>query len=488
MNYHSTLSTRTLMKLLGLGGMKWGSRGTGSAFHDIDEVISSPLAQWKRPWWVKSVDNPTVEIDWDRMQRFDGRKMMQVSFVDYVGKERNRYLRDHRNKKTRQWIIDKKPGYTLADRALDLAGRTGTVDPTFLGAWKKSTHIGGVWAGDIFGPDQLNVPRWNGSPEENARLVRAAIRHFGADQVGFVELNEHTRKLIYSYDALDGKAIIFEDVDEAYETEKRRVIPNKAQWVIVFSVQMSEEQIKLMVESSPTPLASAATGLAYARARNILERLQNFLHLLGYQGLMGTWYNGLGIAPALGVMAGLGELGRTNRIISPEYGPLQRVFKVITDLPLAPTKPIDAGIMQFCRTCRKCAEACPSGALSMEPEPSWDVKGPWNHPGVRAYFDDGPRCYSYWLTATASCARCFAVCPFSTKQKSFVHKLVMATLAVTPLLNPFFAYMHTAFGYGASRQPESWWDCDLPPYGIDTARAIAWDKRLSRPKTASSRR
>ena len=260
----------------------------------------------------------------------------------------------------------------MADRALDLAGRTGTVDPTFLGAWKKSTHIGGVWAGHIFGPDELHVPRWNGSPEENARLVRAAIRHFGADQVGFVELNERTRKLIYSHDALDGKAIIFEDVDEAYETEKRRVIPNKAQWVIVFSVQMSEEQIKLMIESSPTPLASAATGLAYARARNILERLQNFLHLLGYQGLMGTWYNGLGIAPALGVMAGLGELGRTNRIISPVYGPLQRVFKVITDLPLAPTKPIDAGIMEFCRTCKKCAEACPSGALSMEPEPSWE--------------------------------------------------------------------------------------------------------------------
>jgi hypothetical protein len=122
------------MKLLGLGGIRRGSGGTGAAFHDIDEVISSPLAQWKRPWWVKLVNNPTVEIDWDRMQRFDGRKMMQVPFVEYVGKDRNSYLRDHRNKKTRQWILERKSGYTLVDRALDLAGRTGTVDPTFLGA------------------------------------------------------------------------------------------------------------------------------------------------------------------------------------------------------------------------------------------------------------------------------------------------------------------------------------------------------------------
>jgi hypothetical protein len=66
------------------------------------------------------------------------------------------------------------------------SGGTGTVDPTFLGAWKKSTHIGGVWAGHIFGPDELNVPRWNGSPEENARLVRAATRHFGAGVVAML--------------------------------------------------------------------------------------------------------------------------------------------------------------------------------------------------------------------------------------------------------------------------------------------------------------
>lgn len=193
--------------------------------------------------------------------------------------------------------------------------------------------------------------------------------------------------------------------------------------------------------------------------------------MLGYQGLMGTWYNGLGIAPAFGVMAGLGELSRLNRMISPEYGPLQRVFKVITDLPLAPTKPIDAGIMRFCRTCKKCAEACPAGVLSMETEPSWEVKGPWNNPGTRAYSDDSPKCYAYWLTSTASCIRCFAVCPFSTKNKSFMHKIVLATLSVTPLLNGFFTRMHTAMGYGMRRHPESWWDLNLPPYGIDTTRA-----------------
>lgn len=89
----------------------------------------------------------------------------------------------------------------------------GSVGTSFLGCWKESTQVG-AWAGEIFSPQELGLPRWKGSPEENARMIRAAMRHFGAAQVGFVELNEDTRKLTYSFDARDGKAIEFEDVGQ----------------------------------------------------------------------------------------------------------------------------------------------------------------------------------------------------------------------------------------------------------------------------------
>ena len=479
MKYHSTVGKRTFMKMLGFGRNDSGVSAAESEFHDLDEVMASPVAEWKRPWWVRSVDKPTVEIEWERMQRFDARKIQQVSHATYVGEDLRRQLKEKRADKTKDWILKNSSGYTLRDRALDTASRTGAAGSSFQGSWKESSRLGS-WSGDISSPGELGVPRWNASPEENARMIRAALRHFGADHVGFVELDENTRKLVYSFDALDGKALEFKNVDTAYETEKKRVIPYKARWVIVFTVQMSEEQIKLMIGSPPTPVSSSATGLAYSRARSTIDRLQNFLHVLGYQGLMGTWYNGLGIAPAFAVMAGIGELSRINRIISPEYGAMQRVFKVITDLPLAPTKPIDAGIMRFCHTCKMCAEACPSGALSMETEPSWEVKGPWNNPGPRAYFDNGPKCYTYWWTSTASCSRCLAVCPFSTKKKSFVHKLVMSTLSVTPVTNKFFARMHTLFGYGMPRDPESWWKSNLPPYGVDTTRTTQLGEMIFR--------
>ncbi|MDP6495910.1 MAG: reductive dehalogenase, partial [Dehalococcoidia bacterium] len=306
------------------------------------------------------------------------------------------------------------------------------------------------------------MPSWQGSPEENARMIRAALRHFGADQVGFVELNERTRKLIYSYDALDGKTLEFENVELAYETDKKRVIPDRARWVIVFSLQMPEELIKRRSGRAPTAFSSSATGLAYGRARNIMDRLQNFLHVLGYQGLMGTWFNGLGIASAFGVMAGLGELSRLNRMISPEYGPLQRIFRIVTDLPLAPTGPINAGIMRFCRTCKICAEKCPAEALSMEAEPSWEVVGPWNNPGHRAYFENSVACRTWWSLSTVGCSTCFAVCPFSKKDKSFLHKIVKSTISATPLLNLFHTRMDDVFGYQKPKELESWWKLNMP--------------------------
>jgi len=474
MKYHSTADRRDYMNMLGLGGTK--DEANVSAFHDLDEAIASPIAVWKRPWWVRYVDKPTIEIDWDNMQRFDGRKIQQVSWAKYVGEHVAKRLGKLKADRMKQWMLENRPSYTLRDRALDIGSRVGRVRADFSSSGiKPPVIIKPVWENQYyrqkaFSPEEMGVPRWEGRPEENARMIRVALRHYGADQVGFVELDEHNRKLIYSIDGVDGKALEFEDVDVAYETDQKRVIPNRARWAIIFSVQLSEELIKRTAGGAPTALSASTTGIAYARANNIIERLQTFLYVLGYQGLMGPWVNGLGIAPALGVMAGLGELSRLNKMISPEYGPLQRVFKVITDLPLSPTRPIDAGIMRFCRICKRCAESCKARALSMESEPSWEVEGPWNNPGHRAYFQDSTKCNTWWQVSTAGCATCLAVCPFSRKDKSFIHKIVAPTISVTPILNDFFTRMHSVFGYGQPKDPESWWDINLPPHGVNSVK------------------
>jgi epoxyqueuosine reductase QueG len=147
-------------------------------------------------------------------------------------------------------------------------------------------------------------------------------------------------------------------------------------------------------------------------------------------------------------------------------GPLVRVFKVITDLPLAPTRPIDAGIFRYCRDCKKCAELCPSSALSMVTEPSWEVQGPWNNRGVKTYYEKAPNCFSQWLKLGGhDCGICLASCPLSRQDTTFVHKhkLVRQVISTTPAFNGIIARMYADPGFG--KDSEAWWGLDLPPHG-----------------------
>jgi len=156
-------------------------------------------------------------------------------------------------------------------------------------------------------------------------------------------------------------------------------------------------------------------------------------------------------------------------VITPEFGPIVRLFLMITDLPVTTDQPIDAGIMRFCRTCKKCAEVCPASALSYADEPTWQVKGSWNNPGHKAYYEDSVKCYTYWQEQAGSeCSICFSVCPFSNKDKAWVHPLAKATISLLPVTDGFLRTMDDAFSYGAQEDPTNWWYLNLPEYGVDS--------------------
>jgi reductive dehalogenase len=449
------ISRRDFLRIAGLVGAGVPATNIISFKPKKAEADATLDADGKRekPWWVRTVDHPTVEIDWGQMRRFDARDTVRGrGFAKYVGQVQADLLDDAAARIEQRRMLENVPGYTLKDQALESAQRFDTrASLQFLGPQRAPT------------PEERGVPRWTGSSQEAAQMLRIAMRHFGAATVGFVKLDERTRKLIYSFDP-DGRQLLFEDVEAAYETTDKRVIPDNARWVIVYAVQMSQETMK----RAPTVTASQTTTLAYNRAVHIQNRTQEFLRGLGYQCLGEATINALGIAPAFAVMAGLGELSRLNRLITPEYGPMVRVFKMITDLPLPTDQPIDAGIMEFCKRCKKCAEACPPGALSLEDHPSWQVKGGWNNSGHQAYFEDSVRCKTYTREeAGSNCGICFAVCPFSKKDKAWIHNWVKATVSRVPMFDGFFRSMDDAFSYGAKKDPEAWWSLDQPEYGID---------------------
>lgn len=60
------------------------------------------------------------------------------------------------------------------------------------------------------------------------------------------------------------------------------------------------------------------------------------------------------------VSCGLGEIGKNNLLLTPEFGPHQRLCAIVTEAALEPDSRQDFGL---CKGCNKCVEACPSGAL-----------------------------------------------------------------------------------------------------------------------------
>ena len=61
------------------------------------------------------------------------------------------------------------------------------------------------------------------------------------------------------------------------------------------------------------------------------------------------------------VSSGLGQIGRSNLLLTPEFGPHQRLGGIITEAPLAPDPRRD---LELClKGCDQCGRACPAGAL-----------------------------------------------------------------------------------------------------------------------------
>ncbi len=61
----------------------------------------------------------------------------------------------------------------------------------------------------------------------------------------------------------------------------------------------------------------------------------------------------------IGVLAGLGWIGRNNLLVNDKLGSRIRLATILTNMPLKADKPFKTG----CGVCRRCLEICPAGAI-----------------------------------------------------------------------------------------------------------------------------
>lgn len=72
------------------------------------------------------------------------------------------------------------------------------------------------------------------------------------------------------------------------------------------------------------------------------------------------WIGDLSLKHAA-VSCGLGEIGKNNLLITPEFGPHQRLCAIVTEAELDTAPPRQ---LNLCKGCGRCEEACPSGAIT----------------------------------------------------------------------------------------------------------------------------
>lgn len=65
----------------------------------------------------------------------------------------------------------------------------------------------------------------------------------------------------------------------------------------------------------------------------------------------------------IGVLAGLGWIGRNNLLVNKGLGSRFRLATILTDMPLKTDRPVKFG----CSECMACVKICPAGAINKEP-------------------------------------------------------------------------------------------------------------------------
>jgi reductive dehalogenase len=262
--------------------------------------------------------------------------------------------------------------------------------------------------------------------QEMTKFLKKWLRKLGAVDVGITELKDYH---LYSFRGRN------------YNYSQK--VEQKYKYAIAIVVEMNEAMIK-DAPNAPTIMESSQQ---YLVAGNLAMQLAWFIRQFGYKARAHIDGNYEVVCPLVARDAGLGEIGRMGLLMTPNYGPRVRIAVVTTSMPLIvdDKKDLDT-ITSFCNFCKKCADNCPSQAISKQ--------APKIINGVKRWQINQEKCYSYWAKIGTDCARCIAVCPFS-HPNNILHNFVRFFILKSYLFARFALLMDDFFydRHPKARQP-----------------------------------
>ncbi len=249
--------------------------------------------------------------------------------------------------------------------------------------------------------------------------LKKIAKMFGADLVGITDLDERWHYV--------------KRVDTRDYSETDTVLPDGLTSTIIMGHAMDHD----LVATYPSALAGAATGMEYSHETAIVVQVVTYIRNLGFNAVGSM--NDTALVIPYAVKAGLGEYGRNQMVITPEFGPRVRFSKIFTDMPLNHDVPKRSGAREFCDICSKCADSCPPKALPYGP-PTDTVANCSTIKGVTKWSADCEKCFGYWAAMGTDCAICMRVCPFNRPYDSWQDRLFLK------------------LAHGRFRKLALWWD------------------------------
>lgn len=177
-----------------------------------------------------------------------------------------------------------------------------------------------------------------------------------------------------------------------------------------------EKNTILGIGDRPTPQYADQYRQINGRLDSITAFIRDWIRERGYDAVdipasfkVGGELMGNVSHKAVARMAGIGWQGKSLLIVNERFGPAIRLSSVLTDMPLETDRPV----RNRCGNCKKCATACPAGAIKNIPA---EADGGYND---RSDAINLMRCYERTLEnkglqgiGASICGVCIKACPY----------------------------------------------------------------------------
>jgi len=367
---------------------------------------------------LKRVDRPTTAIDEARIHRVDERHggFHRAGLGEFGQRLQSEYKR----------FVPKHP---LSGALVTMTGALGHMVDVPADSRDEAGTPWGVSSWAPMKPISTRKAPRTDDPGVMARHIKETAYFLRADMVGICELPPYA---VFTHAKHDGHRV---ELNHKYAV----------------AILIDQDWRTASAFNGHDWISNSMSFLAYSNSGFIACILADYIRRLGYAARAHHAMNYQVVVPPILLWAGLGEMCRIGDVVlNPFLGPRFKAAVVTTDLPMAVDKPIDFGLQDFCAKCAKCAEHCPSQAISHGDKVMYN--------GYRKWPNNIEECTAMRVgnQQGSGCGTCIKVCPWN-KPYTLFHRSINWTMRNLPPLRRLGIWADDLFGYGRPDDKQKWW-------------------------------